>query len=285
MKKYLEALQKYENNNNSFELLCNFIAVKNSNLIKLYCNGKMHLPSFILLKNLRLKFTDLVNEDEELKILFSNAIKCSKLFYSQTINTIKTTNNSEHNFEDLFTEQSQPLGQRLINLLVNIKYRVRIARLKRQTNKKIGSISLINTCLNKLTPAIHSMHDYVYKIRLLQSTHNSLSRKIYYLIVTLTLTSFWLINSPLTSELSAIPTTIINLIFCAIITLLAMLTYPVCHFGLIDIDGKNIVAYKYQIFFNNLSNQKMYKIFTLQQTDGTGHTDNAAIESPQCQSV
>ena len=77
MKNYLEGLQEYENNNNSFDLLCNFIAVKNSNLIKLYCDGKIHLPSFILLKNLRLKFTDLVNEDKELKILFSNAIKCS----------------------------------------------------------------------------------------------------------------------------------------------------------------------------------------------------------------
>ena len=151
-------------------------------------------------------------------------------------------------------------------------------RLKRQTSKKTGAT--VSTCSKILTPTIHSMHNYVYKIRLLQSTHNSLNRKIYYLIVTLTLMSFWLVNSSLTSEVSAVPTAILNLIFCAVITILAILTYPICHFGLIDIDGKNIVAYKYQVFFNNLSNQKMYKIFTLQHTDGAGHIDNAAIESP-----
>ena len=93
MKNYLGALQEYENSNNSFGLLCNFIAVKNSNLIKLYCDGEMHLPSFILLKKLQMKFLDLIDEDEELKMLFANAIKCSKLFYVQTIEIIKDTNN------------------------------------------------------------------------------------------------------------------------------------------------------------------------------------------------
>jgi hypothetical protein len=76
MKNYLEALQEYENSNNSFNLLCNFIAVKNSDLIKLYCDGKMHLPSFILLKKLYIKFLDLINEDKELENAF---YKCHKM--------------------------------------------------------------------------------------------------------------------------------------------------------------------------------------------------------------
>ena len=72
---------------------------------------------------------------------------------------------------------------------------------------------------------------------------------------------------------------LLNFVYCAIITVLATLTYPACHFGLIDIDGTNIVAYTYQVFFNNLSNQKMYKIFTLQQTNDTRQAKSVSIES------
>jgi hypothetical protein len=243
------------------------------------------LPSFILLKRLHNKFEDLTNEDDELNLLFSNAIKCSKLFYLQTINTIKKTNNSEQNFEHLFTKQSQPLGQRLINLLVNIKYRIRVVQLKRQSPKKEGMLKLVGICSNIISPIYNIMHDVVYKIRLLQSTHNSLSRKIYYLAVILTLLSFWFTDSKLIQDLSIIEMLLLNFMYCAAITILATLTYPACHFGLIDIDGKNIVAYTYQIFFNNLSNQKMYKIFTLQRTDDTGQSKSVSIESTKYQST
>jgi len=279
MKHYLEALLDYENSNNSFDLLCNFIAVKNTNLIKLYCCGRIHLPSFILLKNLHKKFEDLTNEDDELNLLFSNAIKCSKLFYLQTINSIKKTNSSEQSFEHLFNQQSQPLGQRLINLLVNIKYRIRVVRLKRQFPKKEGMLKIVSICANIISPIYSIVHDAIYKIRLLQSTHNSLSRKIYYLAVILTLLSFWFIGSKLIQDLSLVEMFLLNFVYCAIITVLATLTYPACHFGLIDIDGTNIVAYTYQVFFNNLSNQKMYKIFTLQQTNDTRQAKSVSIES------
>ena len=285
MKDYLEALQEYETNNNSFDLLCNFIAVKNTSLITLYCKGKLHLPSFMLLKKLHDKFEDLSNEDEELNLLFINAIKCSKLFYVQTINAINKTNRSEQKFEHLFSEQSQPLGQRLINLLVNIKYRICVARLKRQSPKKAGMWKFVSACYDHILPIIHIIHDCVYKIRLLQSTHNSISRKIYYLVVSVTLVSFWFIGSTLVHDLSIIEMLLLNSIYCAVITILATLTYPVCHFGLIDIDDKNIVAYTYQIFFNNLSNKKMYKIFALQQTDDTGQVKRVSIESPLYQST
>lgn len=280
MKNYLGALQEYENSNNSFGLLCNFIAVKNSNLIKLYCNGEMHLPSFILLKKLQMKFLDLIDEDEELKMLFANAIKCSKLFYVQTIEIIKDTNNSEEKFEYTFAQKSQPLGQQLINLLLNIKYRIRMVRLRRQSPKKEGMMQWVDRLTTLATPLFNTVNNFVYKIKLIQSTHNSLTRKLYYLIIIMALIGFWAINSLFLNDISAISTTLINLVFCMAITVLAVAIHPVRHFGQIDITGKNIVAYKYKVFFNNLSNRKMYNIFTLQNTNDSGHTDGQGIESP-----
>lgn len=285
MRNCLRALQEYEANNNSFDLLCSFIGTKNSDLIDLYCSGKLHLPSFMLLKKFRLKFIDLVKEDEELNVLFINVIKCSKLFYAQTIHCINQTNRSDKSFERLFTKHSQPLGQRLISLLLNIKYRVRIARLKRQkeltTQGMFKAISWLSRCV---APIFYVIHDCAYKIRLLQSAHSTLSRKIYYVAVVMTILGFWATNSTAIEHFSPIAIALINCAFCAIITALATLAYPVYDFELIDIDGKNIIAYKYQAFFNSLSNGKMYKIFKLQYANDTRQIEDLPIDSPQYQS-
>ncbi len=284
MRNCLRALQEYETNNNSFDLLCGFIGTKNSDLIDLYCSGKLHLPSFMLLKKFRLKFIDLVKEDEELNILFINVIKCSKLFYAQTIHCINQANNSDKSFERLFTKHSQPLGQRLISLLLNIKYRVRIARLKRQKAlTKQGVLKALSWFSRCIAPIFYIIHDCAYKIRLLQSAHNALSRKIYYIAVVMTMLGFWVTNSTLIEHFSPITIALINCTFCAAITALATLAYPVYDFELIDIDGKNVISYKYQAFFNSLSNRKMYKIFKLQYADDTRQIEDLPIDSPQYQ--
>lgn len=64
-----------------------------------------------------------------------------------------------------------------------------------------------------------------------------------------------------------------------------MITYPVGYFGKIDINGKDIVAYKYRIFFNSISNRKIYNIFALQQTNDTGQQSSQSIESSQYESI
>lgn len=281
MKNYLEALQEYENSNNSFNLLCNFIAVKNSDLIKLYCNGKMHLPSFILLKKLYIKFSDLIDEDKELEMLFTNAIKCSKLFYVQTIKIINDTNDSEKEFEYIFAQKSQPLGQQLINLLLNIKYRIRMVRLRRQSSKKESIMQLVDRLTTPATSLFNIVNNFVYKIKLIQSTYDSLTRKLYYLIVIIALIGCWAVNFLFFKNISTLSITLINIIFCIAITVIAVATHPVRHFGLIDITGKNLVAYKYKAFFNNLSNRKMYNIFTLQHINDPGHINNQSIKSPK----
>ena len=125
MKSYFKALLEHEENHDSLDLLYKFIVIKNSDLSQKYCDGRAHLPSFFLLKKLRDKFTHLVEKDTELELLFANAIKCSKLFYAKTIKIIKSTDKQENLFESLFEQEIHPLGQQLINLLVNIKYRIK----------------------------------------------------------------------------------------------------------------------------------------------------------------
>lgn len=280
MKNYLRAIQDYENSNNSLNLLCAFLNTADSDLINLHCSGKLHLPSFMLIKQVRTKFSDLTNEDKELKILFNNAIKCSKLFYSHTINNITVANNKNKNFEYLFSKNSQPLGQRLISLLLNIKYRIRVARIKRQRSLARQGLLKTFSMFSKITGQIfYLFSDLAYKARLLQSTHSNLSRKIYYLAVISTITGFWLINSNLSIHLSPLSIALINCAFCALITALATLAYPVYDFELIDIDGKNVIAYKYQAFFNSLSNKKLYKIFALQYDNDSRQTEDLGIES------
>lgn len=280
MKNYLQAIQEYEHNNNSLALLSGFLSTADSDLVNLYCSGKIHLPSFMLLKQLRTKFADLINEDKELKILFNNTIKCSKLFYTHTISNIDLANSKNKNFEHLFSKNSQPLGQRLISLLLNIKYRIRVARLKRQRSLARQGLLKTFSVFSKITGQIfYLLSDFAYKARLLQSTHSNLSRKIYYLSVAATIAGFWLVNTSLSEHLSPLSIAVINCAFCALITGLATLAYPVYDFELIDIDGKNVIAYKYQAFFNSLSNKKLYKIFALQYDNDSRQTEDLGIES------
>ena len=188
--------------------------------------------------------------------------------------------NSEEKFEYTFVQKSQPLGQQLINLLLNIKYRIRMVRLRRQSPKKEGMMmQLVDRLTTLTTPLFNTVNNFVYKIKLIQSTHNSLTRKLYYLIVIMALIGFWAVNSLFLNDISAISTTLINFVFCIAITVIAVAIHPVRHFGRIDITGRNIVAYKYKVFFNNLSNRKMYNIFTLQNKNDSGHTDGQGVES------
>jgi hypothetical protein len=280
MKNYLRAIQEYENSNNSLSLLYGFLSTTDSDLINLYCSGKLHLPSFMLLKQVSAKFLDLINEDKELKILFNNTIKCSKLFYSHTVTNINLANSQNKNFEHLFSKNSQPLGQRLISLLLNIKYRIRVARIKRQKSLARQGLQKTFSMFSKITSQIfYLFNDFAYQARLLQSTHSNLSRKIYYFSVATTIAGFWFVNTSLSMYLSPLSIALINCAFCALITALATLAYPVYDFELIDIDGKNVIAYKYQAFFNSLSNKKLYKIFALQYDNDSRQTEDMGIES------
>ena len=282
MRHHIKALQEYEESHDAFGKLCEFVAVKNSNLIKHFCDGSAHLPSFILIKKLRSKFIDLVEEDEELKTLFNSAIDCSKLFYLRTLVIIKATNNGQGaKFDKKFAKEIHPLGQQLTNLLINIKHRIKLVRVQRQKTNN----SVISKCRNKinclLSPLIVLAGNLIYKITLLQSSHHNLAKKLYYFTILATASVFITTDLLFFDDISFPLATAINTILCLTITILTVVAYPASNFGKIDINGRNVVAYKYKVFFNNLSNKKIYNIFAMQNSNGYRQKLPETIESPE----
>jgi hypothetical protein len=283
MKQYLKALQEYEKRNNRFALLCRFMALKNSNLTKQYRDGTINLPSFLLIKQLHAKYSDLTNSDEELNNLFLNAKECSKLFYSKTLSLINVSKRSGNDFDLMFSKEAQPLGQRLINILTNIKFRIRVARLKRQTNQngKFGKIlRRINSIVNPITCWVNNI---VYKASLIQSAHHRLTKKLYYIAMTAAIFSLITMNYLLLDKLPFLLVITSNVFSCLLLSIGTIIMRPLGDFGKIDISGENIIAYKYKVFFNNQSNKKIYNIFTVQHTHEPRHNNNQSIDSTECE--
>lgn len=265
MKSYLKALCEYEEHNNCFELLYCFFSTKNSDLPTRYCEGKVNLPSFILLKKLKERYADLISIDQELNYLFTEAVLYSKLFYNRTVKIIKNPDSSSSIIEKLFTRDVQPIGQKLINILVHIKSRIRLARLKRKKNYVNGTQTLnANTALNyniNLIETLKNSLDVIfYKIDLFLSLNEKFAKLLYLFIFFCTLVS---VNSYLSQFLTRPLFIFFNIICCLSVLILINLVFPVRSFGKLDIYGKNIVAYKYRVFFNNISNKKMYYLFSL----------------------
>jgi len=285
MKRYLKALQEYEENNDRFGMLCHYMAVRNSNLIKQYRDGVINLPSFMLLKKLHKKYSQLSKQDEELNNLFSNAIECSKLFYSRTMDLVDVSKRKREEFGLVFSKEAQPLGQRLINILINIKFRIKVARLNRKSqfnNKFARILNLITGFVNPVTCGINNI---LYKASLIQSAHHKQTKKLYHALVVGSVMSLLLINSLISTHLPDILMTAINIFLCLLVTTMSIIMYPGGDFGKIDISGKNIVAYKYKVFFNSLSNKKMHNIFTMQHAYDSGHELKQTVESSQCESA
>lgn len=61
--------------------------------------------------------------------------------------------------------------------------------------------------------------------------------------------------------------------------------HPGGDFRKIDMSGKNIVAYKYRVFFYNIWNKKIHNIFTMQHAYEPGHKLSQNIESNECESI
>ena len=285
MKQYLKALQEYEKCNDRFAMLYQFMALKNSNLTTQYRDGTVNLPSFLLIKQLHSKYSHLTEYDEELNNLFENARECSKLFYSKTLSLINVSKRSGDDFELMFSKEAQPLGQRLINLLTNIKFRIRVARLKRQTNpndefgkifRKINSIFIPISCW---------VNNIIYKASLIQSAYHRLTKKIYYAVMTTAIFSLFTTNYLLLDKLPLPLIIAINIFLCLLLSLGTIIMRPLGDFGKIDISGKNIIAYKYKVFFNNQSNKKIYNIFTMQHTHEPRHSNNQSIDSTECKTT
>lgn len=278
MKRHIKALQEYEISNDRFNQLCHYMNVRNSSFIKQYREGAINLPSFMMVKKLHSKYSDLCSQDEELNNLFLNATKCSKLFYAKTINLVKDHGTNGKSFEIDFKRVSQPLGQRLINLLINIKFRIRIARFRRQ-RKQNNKINKIFFRLFSFTKPINCwINNVIYKTSLIQSTHHQLAKKIYYFVIALSILSLAVMNSLFYQQFSFASIVILNTLLCSILGIAAMIMHPGGDFEKIDISGKNMIAYKYRTFFNNITNKKMHNIFIIQHAQESGHKLNQNVE-------
>lgn len=279
IKNYLKALNKYENENHSFDLLLEYLTQKNSDLTKFYCEGEIHLPSFILIKKLHKEFSTYSKIDQELDNLFSMAVNTSKIFYSKLWVLIYESKQSSFSFDQIFEENIQPIGQQLINLLVNIKYKIKVIRIQsiKQERSSIQPQKENLLLLQKLISTYFG--DILYKITLLKSTHHTLIKRLYYALIISSIGSFWLINFLFLDSFSPISSTFINIIAGVAIVIMSIVTYPIGDFGKIDISGRNIVAYKYKTFFNSHSSNIMLNVFSIQNTTNAGHKKISKIRS------
>ena len=262
MKRYIKALLDYEESNNNFILLCNFIVLGKSDLLDLYCTGKLNLPSFILLKKLKAKYTDLVHSDEELNVLFEKAINCSRVFYTRTLKLIETQEGMK--FDNLFARKVQPIGQKLINVLINIKFRVRLIRLNRMSPKPTGVMrNIIQKFMSFVVPLKIAFNSLLYKLSLFHTATIKYTNIVYIMGLLFMMFILFIANNYLINDLPPIETTWFNIAFCILITISSMLFYPFRNFTRTDINGKDVIAYKYRLLFNNSSNKKIYKVFVL----------------------
>jgi hypothetical protein len=279
IKSYLKAIQYYEEQNNCYSLLIDYLKEKKSTLPKLYCEGKIYLPSFMILRKIHYEYQQHSQADPELNRLFESSIHCSKLFYSKLVALVVESRSSNISFETRFEQRIQPLGQQLINLITNIKYRIKLVELKKVEKESSGFVTLTNKLSNLGKIAYSSLSNLVYKVTLLQSTHPALAKRLYYFSITSVIILFWGANFMLLGhKIPPVASAFINIVSGMAIIVAAIIIYPIGDFGKIDISGTNVVAYKYKLFFNNHANLKMLNVFITQPPGSTGQSSFSKVD-------
>lgn len=86
-------------------------------------------------------------------------------------------------------------------------------------------------------------------------------------------------NSLFYQQFSFTSVVTLNTLLCSILGTAAVIMHPGGDFEKIDISGKNMIAYKYRAFFNNIANKKMHNIFIMQHAHESGHKLNQNVES------
>lgn len=264
LKEYISHINEFETEHNSFDQMVAYFSDKDTTLPVNLCEGEVFLPSFILLKNLKNNYSELCELDRELNSLFRTAIHCSKLFYLKTIELIENESvKPNYKYEERFEKITQPLGQRLVNLLANIKYRIKIVELKKVSMHDKTQNSLWCLFSDLMGGLYTSVANIKYKITLYTASNHDLVRKFYYSFMFSIILLFWLYDYFMLDDVSLGPSIFLGAIFSIIVVLLAIISYPIGDFGKKDISGKNIVAYKYKVLLNNRKNSKIVHLFAL----------------------
>lgn len=275
LKEHLKSIRKIEQEQRSYDLMIEYFSSDTSSLPTGLCEGAAFLPSFMLLKELKSAYHELCKADSELLNLFNTAIKCSKLFYSKTTELVESESSDINNkYEHMFEKLTQPIGQKLINLLANIKYRIKVVRLKNcasQNSKTITPYYLWQSFTVRLYSAIAHIQ---YMITLATSSNQGMVRKFYYSSMLCSIIAFWAYNYAFLNDLSSVSSIFLGIISGIVVILLAIISYPMGDFGKKDISGRNMVAYKYKLLLNNRRSNRLVKVFTLQHSKNIGAASN-----------
>jgi hypothetical protein len=266
-KKYLIAIKKHEDDSGVFELVKNYIDGHNNAIIKDICRGEIYLPSFVLWKKIKQDYSNLTDKDEELQRLFEEAIGYSKLYYLRAVagidlqqKSLNKKRNQANSFEKYFQAEVKPLGQHLVNLIVNIKYRIIVV--KNNHTIKCTSSNIFN--LFKMQSVIKN--SILYTINFFYLNNYVLAKRIYYGTMALLALCFWLIDFSMLDNVSASLYIIINIIFAILSIIIIKYSKPAEEFGTLDISGRDEVTHKYKAFLNNCMNSKMMKVFSMKES-------------------
>lgn len=253
-KHHLVLIREYENQIKLFDLINDYLNDNNATLIKQICYGEILLPSFILLKNLYNKYKLLCKEDLEVRQIFLNLIECSKIVYINLITGNWLTNTKQYEID--FEKEIQPVGQKIVDLLIHLKYRLRILndckKMKIQVEKRSKILVLYKNCINQ----------FIYKITLLRVMHHKAMKQLYYSIIASLAAGFWLADFSMLNNISIAVYVFTNIIVGIALLIIAMISDPIGDFGKVDISGKNIVAYRYKTFMNNKKNKKITRVIS-----------------------
>jgi hypothetical protein len=107
------------------------------------------------------------------------------------------------------------------------------------------------------------LNSSLYKLSLFHTATIKYTNIVYIMGLLFMLFILLIANNYLINDLPAIETTWLNIALCIVITISSMLFYPFRHFTRTNINGQDVIAYKYRLFFNNASNKKIHKVFVL----------------------
>jgi hypothetical protein len=208
-----------------------------------------------LLKKYKAKYIDLATSDEELNGLPEKSIS----FYGRTLKLIETQKAIK--FDNLFSKKVQPIGQHLINVLINIKFRVWLIRLNRMSPKPAGLMQIIIQELMYLKiPVRIALNSCMYKISLFHTATIKYTYIVYIMGLLFFLLFLLIADNYLINDLPGNEITWLNFAMCIMITISSLLFYPFGNFTRTKINGQDVIAYKYRFFFNNASNKIINKV-------------------------
>jgi len=261
-KQFLSALLETEQKQNAYGTLKNYFTNNSAKfVIKLYCEGEKILPTFPLLKKLSLQWT--IYGDFELNKLFHKAIKYSKAYYNSLYELIQEKNTLA-NFTKTFENKVQPLGQKLINIIISLRNRVKIV-----TQQLAYGLTIEKKILPNFRQKFHKLRDHlIYKLNVCKAKYAHIARLLYFFLVGIAVSGLSLANFLYNFHPSTLISVLINACLGLFIIIISILLYPFEEFEQRDISGQNLLALRYKALYFNMFNNNLKQIVDIQYKSG-----------------